>query len=170
MGLSMLPASHSGEPCHAGEMSNQESPCWAKESAKSYTWGRTIPCTSTGWGLTSSQRKTPNWSQATNVPLQQRQAPASWSVWGRALPARWRRWSFPSAQPPETQLERWVQFWAPQWKTDMGIQWRATKMIKWLEYLTDKERDWDDWDCLTWRREGSAMFLPTSVNAWCGRV
>ena len=52
-------------------------------------------------------------------------------------------------------LECCVQFWIPQYKTDMDIlervQQRATRMTEGLEYLPHEE----SWDCLAWRRESS---------------
>jgi len=41
------------------------------------------------------------------------------------------------------QLEHYVQFWAPQLKTDRELldrdEWRATKMMKGLDHLLYKE-------------------------------
>lgn len=137
----------------AGEMGKQESQSSAKRSAKSYTGGITLS-TSIDWGLSSHRAAL----QRTASSLEPPQTPAAKKLSSPlvcregALPASWGRGLFTLLRPPEPQLKRWVQFWAPQSNTEMGtqewIQLRATKVSEWLEYLTDKE-NLGELDCLS---------------------
>ncbi|KAJ7420930.1 hypothetical protein WISP_45804 [Willisornis vidua] len=65
----------------------------------------------------------------------------SWAALGRALPASLREMILLLYSP---LLRPHLEFWALQCKRDMElleqVQWRVTKMIKGLEYLSYKER------------------------------
>lgn len=56
-------------------------------------------------------------------------------------------------------LQCWVWFSAPHYETNKNtvewVQQQAMKMISW-----HTRRDWDSWDCLTWRRKGSGCSYP----------
>lgn len=77
-----------------------------KEKWKVLHWGGVTPGSTTSYRTTvrktTSQKKSSGsskrtvWTWASNVFLQQRKITASWAVLGRALPAVWGRWSFPS--------------------------------------------------------------------------
>jgi len=67
-------------------------------------------------------------------------------------------------------LEYCVQFWAAQFKKDwkllQRVQWRATKMIKGLEYLPYAERLRETWDCSGWRRlRGGSFKYPKDLES-----
>ncbi|PKU45875.1 hypothetical protein llap_3817 [Limosa lapponica baueri] len=61
-----------------------------------------------------------------------------------------------------THLEYCVQLWSPQHRKDMDllewVQRRATKMIRWMEFLSCEDRP-RELGCSAWSREGSGKTL-----------
>ena len=70
-------------------------------------------------------------------------------------------------------LECWVQFWAPQYKTDMDIlekvQWRATKMMERWKHLSYKEMV-SELGLFRLEKRSLREILSASINSWRGGV
>lgn len=111
------------ETQQAGETSKQESQRSAKKSAKSYM-GRTALSSSTDGGLSSCRQPCREQQRVMSHqrPLQQRNPTVPWSALKEHCQQAEGGHSSPLLSPPETQLEHWVQLWAPQPNTEMGTR------------------------------------------------
>lgn len=144
MGQITPSANHSKGPQQAGEMGKQESYKVQQRKVQSLTLGGITSFSSTDWGteeLQSSLEENSSKPWATACPCRKAQQTPGLHWKEHCQQAEGGDSSTPLS-PRETKLKCWVQFW-PQSNTEIGIQeWiqlRATKVIKWLEYLTDKK-------------------------------
>lgn len=146
---------------HKGQHRKVQSPTWGEQPC---------PAAQTGdWAAADSFAENSSEPWATPGPCS-KETPQCPALHWRSMPAGWGRALFTLLTPPETQLERWVQLWAPQPNTEMGtwesIQLRATKVVKRLENLTDKENLGELGLSLSPGEERAQMISPACVNAW----
>lgn len=95
----------------------------------------------------------------------------SWdALGGRSFTGRLRELILPYySELVRLHLECCGQFWTPEHKKDIAIlnrvQQRTIEMMKGLRHAS-MTKDWESWECWTWRKEGSMGILSMDINMW----
>lgn len=158
----------------AGEMGKQESQRSAKKSAKSCTGEQPCPAAQTGeWAAADSLAENSSEPWATTGPCST-ETPQRPGLHGRSTASRVREGTLHSAQSSWDTAQALGPALGSPAQHRMGtrewIQLRATKVVKWLEYLTDKENLGELGLSLSPGEERAQVISPACANAWEGGV